>query len=116
MKLIFAMLALAVAGTAAAAPDATPAVPAGHPDMSSPAGMAMENKGEVLEVIETAMYTYIQVQANDKPLWLAASRLKVAKGETLAYSTGPVMSNFHSKTLDRDFAAIMFVDKAEVAK
>lgn len=114
MKTIIALLALAfatVTGTAIAAPAAAPAAAA-----PAAASQALPNKGKVLEVIDTAMYTYIQVSSDKSPVWIAASKLKVAKGDNLNYSNGAVMSNFHSKTLNRTFESIIFVDKAVVAK
>lgn len=112
MKTILALLALAlatVAGTVTAAPQ--------HPTTAAPAAsQQLPNKGKVLEVIDTAMYTYVQVSGDKSPVWLAASKIKVAKGDTLGYSDGAMMSNFHSKTLNRTFEAIIFVDRAAVIK
>lgn len=111
MKTIIALLALAmstVAGIATAAPQ-QPAAPAA-------ASQQLPNKGKVLEVIDTSMYTYLQVTADKNPVWLAASKFKVAKGDTVGYSNGAVMSNFHSKSLNRTFDSIIFVDRASVVK
>jgi len=113
MKTIFAVLTLAlatVAGTAVAAPEhpATTTAPA--------ANQQLPNKGKVLEVVDTAMYTYIQVSSDKSSVWIAASKIKVAKGDMLSYSNGAVMTNFHSKTLNRTFDSIIFVDKAVASK
>ena len=113
MKTILAMLALAlatVAGNVIAAPE--------HPatTMAPAASQQLPNKGKVLEVIDTAMYTYIQVSGDKKPVWIAASKIKVAKGDMLSYSNGAEMTNFHSKTLNRTFEAIIFVDRAVASK
>lgn len=116
MKTIFALLSVVVASTAVAAPQQPAAMPANHPAMESPANAPTPNQGKVVEILDTAMYTYVQVESKGTKTWLAAGRFKVAKGDMVSYSSGPVMEKFHSKTLNRDFDAIMFVDKAVVAK
>ena len=115
MKNILALLGLAlaaVAGTAIAAPQQPAAAAAAAPA----AVTQLPNNGKVLEVIDTSMYTYLQVTADKSPVWLAASKFKVAKGDNVGYSNGTVMSNFHSKSLNRTFDSIIFVDKASVVK
>ncbi|TAN78878.1 MAG: hypothetical protein EPN14_06240 [Gallionella sp.] len=112
MKTILALLALAlstVAGIAVAAPQQNaPAAQA--------AAIPLPNKGKVLEVIDTSMYTYLQVSTDKSPVWIAASKIKLAKGDTVSYSNGAVMSNFHSKSLNRTFESIIFVDKVVPVK
>ena len=109
MKTIFALLALAViAGTAVAAPQQ-------NADTIKLAAQD-PNKGKVLDVIDTEMYTYIQVTGDNGPVWLAASKTSVAKGTTISYPNGAVMSNFHSKSLNRTFETIIFVDKVSPVK
>lgn len=113
MKTILALLAIAlstVAGVAVAAPQQNAAA------APATAAIPVPNKGKVLEVIDTSMYTYLQVTGDKSPVWLAASKFKVAKGDTVNYSNGAVMSNFHSKSLNRTFESIIFVDKASVVK
>jgi hypothetical protein len=109
MKTIFILLALlAFAGTAVAAPDA----PAGK---SASAGK-YPNTGKVLEVMDASIYTYMQVTSDNGPVWLAASKTSVAKGATISYPNGAVMANFHSKSMNRTFDRIIFLDKIEVLK
>ena len=74
------------------------------------------NSGKVLDVIDTDLYTYVQVSSKGQEIWLAASKTKVEKGNTLYFGSGAVMSNFHSKSLNRTFPTITFVDKVEAAK
>ena len=135
MKKTFALLALvAIANTAVAltpAPDvakigtAKPtvapaasggAMPANHP-AALPADTKLVNSGKVLEVIDSPMYTYLQVTTDKDPLWLAAYKTAgLAKGATVKYSNGIAMPKFHSKSLNRTFDMIIFVDTVEVAK
>lgn len=113
MKTILALLALAlstVAGIAIAAPQ-QPAVAAPAAPAAASASQQLPNKGKVLEVIDTSMYTYLQVTSDKSPVWIAASKIKLSKGDTISYSNGAVMSNFHSKSLNRTFESIIFVDK-----
>lgn len=118
MKTILALLAMAAfAGTAIASPQQPAAAPVAAPAAApAAASQQLPNKGKVLEVIDTSMYTYVQVSGDKSPVWLAASKFKVAKGDTIGYSNGAVMSNFHSKSLNRTFESIVFVDKAAVVK
>lgn len=117
MKIIFTLLALgAIAGTAVAASQqdagvakqtaASPhaAMPAGHMAII-PASTQLTRKGTVLEVIDSPMYTYLKVTGDKTPVWLAAY-----KADIVNYSDGVAMNNFHSKSLNRTFDVIVFVD------
>jgi hypothetical protein len=111
MKTIITLLALvAFAGTVVAAPDS--AAPAGK---SATAGK-YPNTGKVLEVMDASIYTYMQVSSDNGPIWLAASKTTVAKGNTISYPNGALMTNFHSKSMNRTFDKIIFLDKIEVVK
>ncbi len=66
-------------------------------------------KGVVEEVIQTESYTYLRVKANGEDSWLAVNKLPVEKGETIYYDNGMEMRNFESKTLQRTFDSIYFV-------
>jgi len=74
------------------------------------------NSGKVLEVMDASIYTYIQVTSDKGPIWLAASKTKVPKGATISYPNGAVMTNFTSKSLNRTFDQIIFLDKVKVEK
>ena len=122
MKIIFTLLALVViAGTAVAASQqdagtakptaASPhaAMPAGHMPII-PSSTQLTRKGTVLEVIDSPMYTYLKVTGDKNPIWLAAYKNDIAKGAIVNYSDGVAMNNFHSKSLNRTFDVIVFVD------
>jgi len=74
------------------------------------------NQGKVLEAMDASIYTYMQVTTSKDPIWIAASRVKVAKGDTISYPNGAVMKNFFSPSLNRTFDTILFLDKVEVMK
>lgn len=126
MKTIIALLALvAVANTAAAAPQTStadttkPAValPPGHvPISAAPIAVQLTRKGKVLDVVDSPPYTYLQVTGDKDPVWLAAYKTDIGKGVVVNYSDGVTMSNFHSKSLNRTFDTLIFVDRIEPEK
>lgn len=110
MKLILAMLALvAFAGSGTV-------VAAEKNSAKAASASQWPNQGKVLEVIDTSMYTYLQVSGAKGQVWIAASKTTVAKGDTIGYGAGSVMTNFHSKSLNRTFESIIFTDKVEKLK
>ncbi len=90
-------------------------LPPGHAK-TIPADTQLVNAGKVLEVIDTDMYTYVQVTAEKGPLWLAVYKTAVSKEANVKYSNGIAMSKFYSKALNRTFDVIVFVDSLEVVK
>lgn len=129
MKTIFTLLAfVATAGISVVAsiPDSTVAaavvpphgaistkagatLPPDHPK-EIPSDTKLVNSGKVLEVIQSSYYTYLRVSGKKGPVWLAAYKIDIAKGTEIDYSDGVEMSGFHSKSLNRTFDAIIFVD------
>lgn len=92
----------------------TAVLPSGHPD-SIPADNNLINKGKVLDVLDSDMYTYVQVTSEQGPLWLAVYKTDIKKGASVKYSGGIAMRNFHSKSLNRTFELIVLVDTLEQA-
>ena len=117
----FQSVLLVLAGLCAAAIAADP-VPRGHPPMDAmKPGHAMPaaqlaQKGKVLSVIDVPQYTYLEVSQNKKTFWIAGPTVAAKKGDVIRFDDGMVMSNFHSKTLNRDFPAISFVNQVVVTK
>jgi len=74
----------------------------------------LPNSGTVLESIATNAYTYIRVLSKDKEIWLAAPITEISIGKKIQFSEGVYMSNFYSKALKRNFAAILFVGTVSV--
>ncbi|HTN93956.1 MAG TPA: hypothetical protein VMJ33_05205 [Gallionella sp.] len=106
MKTIYTLLVmLALTGTAVVAPQTSAFAATQYP-----------NTGKVLETMDASIYTYMQVTSPNGPVWLAASKTKVAKGNTISYPDGAVMTNFASKSLNRTFDKIIFIDKIKVEK
>jgi hypothetical protein len=106
MKTIFTLLVLlAFTGTAIVLPQS-----------NAFAASQYANTGKVLETMDASIYTYMQVTSDKGPVWLAASKTTVAKGNTISYPDGAVMTNFNSKSLNRTFDKIIFVDRIKVEK
>jgi hypothetical protein len=64
--------------------------------------------GKVLETMDAATYTYVQVEVGTEKLWAAAPKTEVKVGDTATVTDGMLMSNYHSPTLNRDFPKIYF--------
>jgi hypothetical protein len=85
--------------------------------LGSAAAAGFANQGKVLDTMDASIYTYIQVSSDKGPLWLATTSTRVAKGDTINYpDDGVVMNNFTSKSLNRKFDRIIFIDKMSVLK
>ncbi len=90
----------------AAAPVAKAAAPAAAPAATQANGVT----GEVVETMNAAGYTYVQVDDGQKKIWAAAPEFSVAVGDSVIVPSGMPMNNYHSKSLDRDFDVVYFVD------
>jgi ribosomal protein S17 len=66
--------------------------------------------GKVVETMNAAGYTYVQVDDGQKKIWAAAPEFSVAVGDEVIVPEGMPMNNYHSKSLDRDFEVVYFVD------
>lgn len=95
-------------------------LPAGHPPMATKSeGKAVPDaklpqKARVLSSTDAAGYTYLEVTQNKKTLWLAGTQVAVRKGDVIRFDDGMVMTNFKSKTLNRTFPSITFVNRVVV--
>lgn len=102
---------------------ATPANPhAGMPanphgaGMQAPAAQGLAGKASVKNVLDVPQFTYIEADQAGKSVWIAAPTTKLKKGDKIRYDNGMVMNNFHSKSLKRDFASVIFVSAVTVEK
>ena len=73
--------------------------------------VATQHAGRVVKTMDSAGYTYIQVDVDKKGhmVWLAAPQAKLAVGQDIRWSAGTAMRNFTSRSLDRTFDEIFFV-------
>ncbi len=66
--------------------------------------------GTVTETMNAASYTYVQVDTGEKKIWAAAPQFQVKVGDEVTVPAGMPMYDHHSKTLDRDFDVVYFVN------
>jgi hypothetical protein len=69
--------------------------------------------GTVAETIDVGNYIYIRLEEPD--MWIAAPPVAVSKGEQVEYIGGMEMRNFYSKSLDRTFESIWFIQNVRPA-
>jgi hypothetical protein len=86
---------------------------------AAPAGAAADEAvggitGQVVETMDAASYTYILVDDGARKFWAAAPTFAVAVGDQVKVPTGKPMQNFESKTLNRSFDVIYFVERVTV--
>jgi hypothetical protein len=87
-------------GVAQDAPTSPPQVTAGE-----------QIEGSVAKVVDVPGYTYVEVETEDGTVWAAAPSVSVKAGDTVVFATGMQMHDFYSKTLEREFEVIYFVDR-----
>ena len=66
--------------------------------------------GKVTQTMDAASYTYAEVDTGKEKVWGAARKTVLKKGDMIAFSTGMAMKNYYSKSLQREFPVIYFVD------
>lgn len=79
-----------------------------HSTQSEPDIESM-NHAEVVDVINTRGYTYIEVTQDDEPVWLAVPTTEVEVGDTVHYTDGPIVQNHNSRTLNKTFPSVIFL-------
>jgi hypothetical protein len=80
---------------------------------STAAGMP-SNEGKVLSTLDAPGYTYMELANTEKRFWIAAPTTRVKAGDRVRFEQSLVMKNFNSKTLNRTFDQIIFVNSATV--
>jgi len=68
-------------------------------------------EGSVSSVLDVPGYTYVEVETGDGTVWAAAPSVSVKAGDIVSFATGMAMRDFYSKTLQREFEVIYFVDR-----
>lgn len=106
MKSLFSCIAvLVVAGLAGGRLVGSPGAAAAAPG---------EINGRVIEAINAAGYTYVQVDAGGKKVWAAATQLAAKAGDTVVFGDLLPMTNHQSKALNRSFDLVYFAGRATV--
>jgi hypothetical protein len=66
---------------------------------------------EVLDLLHTDKYTYLDVQEDDRRYWVAVSKMAAEKGDKYMYRGGLLKKNFYSREFDRNFETIYLVSR-----
>ncbi len=111
MKKSLFVLCLGLAVLAAGCKDRTPQSATGN---NQAAPQAFGQSGVVVETMNSGGYTYVQVDTGQEKIWVAAPEFAVQVGDPVVVPEGMAMTNHHSKTLDRTFETIYFVDAVMV--
>ncbi len=107
--LLTLLLVVATGAAFAAAPDTTGTMPAAKtPSVTSESMKPTTLTGKVLETMNAGGYTYVHLQTADKKTWIAVPETTASVGQELSFYPGQMMTNFHSKTLNRTFDEILF--------
>ena len=67
------------------------------------------HSGTVINSMNSAGYSYIQVDENGAQVWLAAPETHIEPGQSISWDGGAPMRNFTSQSLNRSFDEIFFV-------
>jgi len=67
-------------------------------------------EGQVSDTISVPGYTYVEVDTGSDKSWAAVPGTSVNIGDQVSFSMVAPMHNFYSKTLQRNFPVIYFVD------
>jgi hypothetical protein len=80
--------------------------PAASTRPGAPATPAIQ--GKVLESMEVANYTYLNLDTANGKVWAAVPKTTIAVGDQVTVERPMPMKNFHSPSLNRDFETIYF--------
>jgi len=75
---------------------------------------AQGKTGTVVETMNSGGYTYVQFDTGTEKIWAAAPEFAVKVGDPVIVPEGMPMQNHTSKTLNRTFELIYFVDSVMV--
>jgi hypothetical protein len=90
-----------------------PAASSRQPDEARTASAEPRNvfTGAVVETMNSGGYTYLHLQSDSKDVWAAAPEFDAKTGETLSVSLDMPMQNFQSRTMNRTFPLLYFVQE-----
>lgn len=114
MKISYIAVAFSI-GIALASPLHAAAEKVGGSATNTAAGMPA-NEGKVLSTLDAPGYTYMELASTEKRFWIAAPTTRVKAGDRVRFEQSLVMKNFNSKTLNRTFDQIIFVNSATIVK
>lgn len=65
-------------------------------------------QGKVLETIDAASYTYVNVDTGEATQWVAVPEADLEVGQEVSFESGMEMKDLESKTLGRTFDSVIF--------
>jgi len=84
------------------------------PQQNAAAPDASIVSGKTIETFDAGGFTYVQITTPKESIWAAGPLTPIKKDDNVSFSRNMLMKNFHSKSLNRDFEAIYFVDRFTV--
>lgn len=66
--------------------------------------------GKITDVIAAAGYTYVEIDTGNGKVWAAGPETSLKVGDRTGFDTEMPMANFHSKSMNRTFPMIYFVN------
>ena len=66
--------------------------------------------GNTIETFDSGGFTYVQITTPEASIWAAGPLTPIKKDDKVSFNRNMLMRNFHSKTLNRTFEAIYFVN------
>jgi len=80
------------------------------PQQNAPAHDDSIVTGNTIETFDSGGFTYVQITTPEASIWAAGPLTPIKKNDKVSFSRNMLMKNFHSKTLNRTFEAIYFVN------
>lgn len=75
------------------------------------------NAARVLQVVPAGTYTYVEAMGETgEKVWMAGAAIDVKPGDNIAFGNYSMMSNYQSKTLNRTFDRVLFVEAWSTGK
>ena len=94
----------------------TPGTAANAGGKAAPAAPAQANviSGKVVEMMDAATYTYVEIDSGAATVWAAAPQFSVKLGDQVVVTDAMPMKNYTSKTLNRTFDVVYFSGNVKV--
>ncbi len=83
-----------------------------HPENKNPFSNILS--GELIETFDASSFTYVKIKTANGFAWAAGPTTPLKKGDTVSFNGKTPMENFHSKSLNKTFEMIYFVNNFSV--
>jgi hypothetical protein len=68
-------------------------------------------QGKVSDIINVPSYTYAEIETGTGKVWAAGPTTALKRGDTVTFSTQMPMKDFYSKSMERNFSLIYFINR-----